>query len=222
MRTLVLPDVHGGYKAMMQVFERSKFDYENDRLICLGDIADGFPESAQCIEELYKVKNLIYIIGNHCVWLRQWFETGAAPVIWTEQGGRATIKSYIDNPDLMIKHRDFFKQARRYYEQDGKLFVHGGYDTTKPIHEQTEQYLTWDRDLWDNRHNKIDIAPYNEVYVGHTSIYNFSHKPMCYNGVWFLDLGAGWEGCLCLMDIDTKEYWLSDKVSSLYPNEKGR
>ena len=52
MREFVLGDIHGGYKSLIQVFERSKFDYNNDKLIVIGDIADGWPETKKCVEEL--------------------------------------------------------------------------------------------------------------------------------------------------------------------------
>jgi len=38
-------------------------------------------------------------------------------------------------------------------------------------------------------------------------------------GVWNLDTGAGMSGKLTVMDIDTKEYWQSDLVTELYPEE---
>ena len=34
-----------------------------------------------------------------------------------------------------------------------------------------------------------------------------------------MDTGAGWNGKLTIMDVDTEEYWQSDLVESLYPNE---
>jgi len=40
-------------KALRQCLERSSFDYENDRLIQLGDIVDEYPEVYEFVEELY-------------------------------------------------------------------------------------------------------------------------------------------------------------------------
>ena len=40
--------------------------------------------------------------------------------------------------------------------------------------------------------------------------------------VWNLDTGGGWLGKLTIMDIDTKQFWQSDFVYELYPEEKGR
>ena len=44
MKTYAIGDIHGAYKALMQCFERSKFDYKKDRLIVMGDVCDGYPE----------------------------------------------------------------------------------------------------------------------------------------------------------------------------------
>ena len=32
-----------------------------------------------------------------------------------------------------------------------------------------------------------------------------------------IDTGAGWEGRLTIMDIETKQFWQSDLVTDLYP-----
>ena len=55
-RQLVLGDVHGGCGSMMQCLECSKFT-DDDELIVLGDVVDGWPESKQCIDELLKIRN---------------------------------------------------------------------------------------------------------------------------------------------------------------------
>jgi serine/threonine protein phosphatase 1 len=38
MRTLVMGDIHGAHKALVQCLEKSGFNMEHDRLIQLGDI----------------------------------------------------------------------------------------------------------------------------------------------------------------------------------------
>ena len=68
MKTFVMGDVHGAYKALKQCLERASFDYQNDCLIQLGDIADGGNEVYECVEELLKIKNLVAIKGNHDDW----------------------------------------------------------------------------------------------------------------------------------------------------------
>ena len=40
--------------------------------------------------------------------------------------------------------------------------------------------------------------------------------------IWNIDTGAAFKGSLTIMDVDTKEFWQSEPLPNLYPNEKGR
>ena len=228
MRTFVLGDSHGGFKAFQQVMERSGFDYENDRLICLGDVSDGWPEVPELIEEIMKIKNLVMVMGNHDQWLLEWLEFGRNPIIWSEQGGKATLEAYVNRrPELMIPHREFLKKIPYYHlDEHNRLFVHGGVFKHKKLEEHTPEELMWTRGLWYDRNNseqkRIMMSRYSEVYVGHTTIWDSSKKPIHYSNVWFMDTGGGWEGVLSLMDIDSKEVFQSDVVDDLYPGFHGR
>jgi len=37
-----------------------------------------------------------------------------------------------------------------------------------------------------------------------------------------MDTGAGWSGVLTMMDIESKQFYLSDPLPELYPGIKGR
>ena len=65
MKRYVIGDLHGNYKALMQVLKKSKFNYEKDFLIIIGDVVDGYSCSYEVVEELLKIKNKVFIIGNH-------------------------------------------------------------------------------------------------------------------------------------------------------------
>ena len=110
MRTFVIGDIHGAYKALLQCFKRCSFDYDNDRLIALGDVCDGWPEVRQSIDELLKVKNLIYIVGNHDLWALSWGLQGTKEDIWLGQGGKNTIVSYDGGP-MPESHIKLLQQA---------------------------------------------------------------------------------------------------------------
>lgn len=225
MRTLVLGDIHGGFKSMKQCFERSKFDYAKDRLIVLGDVCDGWPHTYECIKELLKIVHLILIVGNHDIWLLEWFLYDKRPHIWTSQGGQATINSYEKNNLIPpISHIEFLKNGEPYFIENNRLFVHGGINHHIPIDKNTMETLTWDRDLLMEAfktHKKdpsAKVTSYDEIVVGHTTTSFFNTLlPTHYCEVWNLDTGGGWEGKLTIMDIDTKEYWQSDMVADLYP-----
>jgi serine/threonine protein phosphatase 1 len=55
MKTFVIGDIHGNYRALLQCLERSGFNKEIDTLIQLGDVADGWSETAECVEELLRI-----------------------------------------------------------------------------------------------------------------------------------------------------------------------
>lgn len=163
-------DIHGAYKALLQCLERSGFNKEEDVLISLGDIVDGWSEVYECVEELLTIKNLIAIRGNHDDWFRQWLKEGQHPCSWL-QGGEGTLKSYCDNldreyvtkdrgymtnlifEDIPLSHIEFFlsKQKPYYVDSDNRLFVHGGFNRHHPITDPVfngEDILMWDRDMW--------------------------------------------------------------------------
>jgi serine/threonine protein phosphatase 1 len=256
-RTLVVGDIHGGYKALLQCLERSEFDKENDLLISLGDIADGWSEVPECIEELLTIKNLITIKGNHDDWAHHWLKSGEASRAWLNQGGKATFDAYtIHHPNLMIKHeKEFFdKQLSYYIDDDNRGFVHGGFTSSKGLgHEPHESNYFWDRDLWTlavlshkrihegGNHQSRRFDKHKEIYLGHTPTIMWDVKPtyreyndinqskngnitipMNRSNIWNLDTGGGFGGKVTIIDIDTKEYFQSDFVKDLYPDEKGR
>lgn len=224
-RKFVLGDVHGAWRALKQCLDRANFDYLEDELICLGDVCDGWPETRQCVEELLKVRNLIYVLGNHDTWFVKWLQTREVPDIWYMQGGKETIASYFGS-EIPKSHKEFFNHARLYFEQEGRLFVHAGIDPRQDLMSQGPETFLWDRHLAQLALNAVHsgaskrITQYQEVFIGHTPI--ASQKPICGGGVWLMDTGAGWSGVLSLMDIDTKQVFTSDPVPQHYPGITGR
>jgi len=223
-RTFVIGDIHGACRALRQCLQKSQFDYEKDHLICLGDVADGWPETRAAVDELLQIRNLTYILGNHDWWTLNWMLSGKTEQTWYDQGGKATIDSYRDGipPDHMF----FLSRARFHYVYENRLFVHAGIDPLRPLEQQDREVFLWDRSL---AALALELYPYgasgrlstfDEVYLGHTPI-PFSH-PINILGIWLMDTGAGWSGVLSMMDIATKEIFISDPVPRLYPGMEGR
>lgn len=251
MRTLVIGDVHGGYRALVQVLERASFDREKDRLVFLGDLVDGWPETKEVFEYviplLEESSHHIVLLGNHDEWYLDWLYTGYGDPIWYQQGGQATWISMAKVGDREAQ-REFLStyinrvqdvRIERVYEIEAvgqipdRLFVHGGYDVGMSIYDAPRSDLIWDRTLFfaalarqqaaDQAGKKPEnMTPFDEVFIGHTTTSRFSLVPYKACEVWMLDQGGGWEGKLSVMDVDTKEYWQSDIVADLYPNCKGR
>lgn len=146
--------------------------------------------------------------------------------------------SKLTNVDIPASHIDFFtKKQISYFVQNDSLFVHGGFNRHFYIDDaiyNSEEILMWDRDLWMSAmsYGSISIGkPYKfkmkdnfkEVFIGHTDTMNWDKDiPMHKANIWNLDTGGGFSGKVTIMDINTKEYWQSDKVTELYPNQRGR
>lgn len=223
-RVFVIGDIHGACRALRQCLDRSRFDYEHDHLICLGDVSDGWPETKTAIDELMRIKKLTYILGNHDWWTLEWMRHGKVEQVWYNQGGKATIDAYHDG--VPPAHIRFLSEAVHYYVYKNKLFVHAGIDPWKPLEEQGEETFLWDRSLASLALNQYrnagaaNISTFDEIYIGHTPVPYSS--PILSLGIWLMDTGAGWSGVLSMMNIDSKEVFTSDPVPTLYPGIPGR
>ncbi len=228
MKTFVIGDIHGAYKGLLQCLERSGFDREADRLIALGDVCDGWPQVRECVDDLLKIKRLVYLLGNHDQWTLNWAKTREIPDVWFAQGGSNTLLSYQNGP-MPVDHVRFLENALRYFLEGERLFVHAGFDPEKPMAEQDPELLIWDRKLIVAAFQKHSVDPsfvfggFKEIFLGHTptSVFHIEN-PVHLCNVWAIDTGAGWSGKMTIMDVDTKEYWQSDPCQKLYPDVRGR
>ena len=239
-RTLVIGDIHGGLKALKQVFQKAAVTAA-DKLIFLGDFVDGWSESAAVMDDmlqLQKSNECIFIKGNHDEWCEDWLRTGAADSTWLIHGGEETISSYAStNASTRMQHLNFFEQMPYYsIDEQNRLFIHAGFTSMHgPQKEFYASNFSWDRTLWelaitmDQRIKKDSILfpkrlkLFHEIYIGHTpTLYYDVDIPMQGCNVWNIDTGAAFTGKLSIMDIDTKQFWQSDLVYQMYPGEGGR
>lgn len=168
MRTFVMGDIHGAYKALQQCLERADFDTQQDTLIQLGDIVDGYPEVYECVDTLLKIKNKVLIKGNHDDWFKTFYETDYHPGGW-RYGGKGTLLSYLQHAgkadklslsgsgfksdlsraDIPESHQKLFDQQTCYHiDSQNRCFVHGGFDRRLPFSLQKREPFYWDRDLF--------------------------------------------------------------------------
>lgn len=238
-RTLVIGDIHGGLKALEQVLERAEVSTD-DTLIFLGDYVDGWSQSFETINLLISLKSshqCVFLKGNHDELFYEWLKNGKDNPNWLLHGGQATINSYKDRPFNFIQiHTHFLENLENYYlDNQNRLFMHAGFTNIKGIeHEHFPKLFYWDRSLWetalaarnlpkDDEFYPSRLQLYKEIYIGHTPLSKVGiDKPFFASGVWNIDTGAAFTNPLTIMDIDTKEFWQSDALPNLYPDEKGR
>jgi serine/threonine protein phosphatase 1 len=239
-RTLVIGDIHGGLKAVHEVFQKATV-HTTDKLIFLGDYVDGWSESAAVVDymvQLQQSNTCIFIKGNHDVWCENWLRTGEADKTWLFHGGQATVDSYTTvDAVAKLQHLAFFEQMPFYHiDKLNRLFIHAGFTSMHgPQKEFHNSNFSWDRTLWemaitmDKRIKKDSLLfpkrlkLFEEIYIGHTpTLYYDVTVPMQGCNVWNIDTGAAFTGQLSIMDIETKQFWQSEQVYKLYPGEAGR
>ncbi|WP_136667239.1 metallophosphoesterase [Flavobacterium sp. H122] len=240
MGTFVIGDIHGALKALKQVLDRAKIS-TSDTLLFLGDYVDGWSESPQVIDffiELEKSHNCIFIRGNHDELVLHWLQNNHDNPMWYNHGGESTVLAYASiSNEIKEKHIDFLLNLKNYYlDENNRLFVHAGFTNLKGVTiEHFPRLLYWDRTLWemalclDNSISRDSLlypkrlSLYNEIYIGHTPVTQINKTiPVNKANIWNVDTGAAFYGPLTIMNVDTKEFWQSDPVHTLYPDEKGR
>jgi len=233
-------DIHGSYKALTQVLDRADFNKEEDALISLGDVCDGWPDVTECVTFLSELPEHTHLLGNHDDWCLRWLESRIDPMVtglshdehdlWYSQGGRATLDSLRAN-DSHILIRDYLRNALPYFEIGNDLFVHGGIPKWVTNLDEVDLHtFIWDRsmvvDAIRASAGELIRENYVNVYCGHTptillNVYT-SDVPIHKSNVWMLDTGASYDGKLSVMCLETKEVWQSDKVMELYPGKRAR
>lgn len=214
-RSFVIGDIHGNYKPLTDLFRMAGFNYENDILISLGDAVDRGPEPVRTVNELMKIRNLIYILGNHDYSCLEYLKTGKATADWLFQGGNVSMNDYMKNQADAGRHRDFFAAARLFFiDEKNRLFVHAGFDHFRLFSSQMTEKLTllWDRSLfraaseYEQEGRRFD--EFSEIFIGHSPVQLvMQDKPTRLANLWMMDTGAGHRRMLSLMDLDTKEFW---------------
>ncbi len=175
MRYIIVGDVHGQHAQLRSILHQAKYVPGEDRLIFTGDYADHYWETPVVMKGVSNkatrrhVKKTIYLlldlqeqapdtvhflIGNHDVWFRDWVNQGGLPKgVWWDQGGYASIASYVPKDlqrqllrydaddvhrnehkmhDILKKyipdgHKRFYRTLEQYYLDDRVVVVHGGF-----------------------------------------------------------------------------------------------
>jgi len=240
MRTLVIGDIHGGLRALKQLFERAAISPQ-DQLIFLGDYVDGWSESPQVLDFLIFLKTThqcVFIRGNHDDLLCDWLKNAKDNLLWYNHGGEATVNAYLQvGSDLRTVHVEFLQDLQDYYiDEQNRLFIHAGFTSMNGVRfEHFPRLFFWERTLWEtalalDKSMPIDdlaypkrLKLYKEIFIGHTPVTRINKTiPVQMANVWNVDTGAAFKGLLTIMDVDTKTFWQSDPLPDLYPEEKGR
>jgi serine/threonine protein phosphatase 1 len=227
-------------KALKQVIQRVG-PSAGDRLVFIGDYVDGWSEAFETIDYLITlagVYDCIFIKGNHDELLEEYLDSGEARHLWLKHGGESSKRSYENRERQAIRsHLRFLSSLKNYFiDRDNRLYVHAGFTNLHgPAHEYYPNLVYWDRTLWEmacsldsNIGKDSPLFPkrlklFKEIYIGHTPVSRIGKEtPVNFANVWNVDTGAAFKGRISILDANSKDYWQSDPVWELYPDEKGR
>ena len=174
-------DLHGHFKTFRALLHRLKLR-SNDYVICLGDMIDRGPDTANLLKFVRQHPNIICIKGNHeqmaiqSITSQGTFEAWSP---WMQRGGKSTYGSYI-----IQANGDLWKAKKRMVEDfswldtlpteivlDKHRFVHAGYDPHVPLSEQGEVEHLWIRKHWYQSDRIVD--EHRTVFFGHSTTTKF-------------------------------------------------
>jgi len=218
VRVYAVGDIHGRVDLLNSLLDLISDDVTAEAgeaevtLVFLGDYVDRGPDSRLVIETLRQLKayagdRVSMLKGNHEEALLGFIADPASGPLWTDFGGRETLRAYGVNPPHLradtegwIEARDAFVAAipddhMRFLESlrltetiGDYLFVHAGVRPGVPLSDQKEKDLLWIREEFLQSRRALDQM----VVHGHTP----TEKPEIMNGRIGVDTGAYATGVL--------------------------
>jgi serine/threonine protein phosphatase 1 len=215
-RVIAIGDIHGCARALRMLIDAIK-PTPDDTLITLGDCVDRGPESCDAIEQLLELRErcrLVPIMGNHEEMMLNFLDGRPQPDDWLAFGGAATVESYRDSVGKLHSppsaHVDFIRGWADCFQTEEHFYIHGGYESERPLSEQHWPVLRW--------HSLRDGIPSAHVsgktaIVGHTSqksgeILDLGHLICIDTYCW----GGGW---LTALEPATGKVWQADRDGRL-------
>ncbi len=190
-RDFACGDIHGCYDMLMTELGRINFDYETDRLFCVGDLCDRGPDSLKCVGLLDK--EWFYCIkGNHEVLFMDCVDySGYKETIFLHNGGN-WIKD-LSKDQIDIIYNKFNKLPLAIRVGDVGL-IHAEFPipakTWSNLVQKLDNLQYQDLMLWGRGNIKTGYEVWLEdidiVYCGHTIV----DEPLTLGSIRYIDTGA--------------------------------
>jgi hypothetical protein len=226
----VIAEVHGNMNSLEVILNRilplRKHKGKEDVVIFLGDYIDNDEQSNAVIDCLITIQQeykdrAIFLKGNHEeVMLKGIYGSNDDFQYWVDNGGIATIKSYLDSEkssaspysitqnrilDIIPKeHIEFIRGLQNYYILDNYIFFHGGFNINKTIVENSMNNFIYDyvasKKVKDALHNK-EVIEYKDNYI-YIGAHNFnSNIPFISSR--YMMLGGSAPGKLLVFELNS-------------------
>lgn len=209
----VVGDLHGCYRLLMQELEKIRFNFEQDLLICTGDLVDRGSENLECIS-LLDQPWFSSVRGNHeemCikgrddVWIQdmharnggEWFY-----LLSTEKQDELSeilsklplvIEIQLEDKNIGILHADIDIH-------DWNQFKTNIAKGERKIPGLTSAYTNalWGRGRIRHHSKRYGtVKNIDEIYLGHTIVQRHTQIDNCH----YIDIGSSYTQKLCIVKI---------------------
>jgi serine/threonine protein phosphatase 1 len=209
----VVGDLHGCYRLLMQELEKIRFNFEQDLLICTGDLVDRGSENLECIS-LLNQPWFSSVRGNHeemCikgrddVWIQdmharnggEWFY-----LLSTEKQDELSeilsklplvIEIQLEDKNIGILHADIDIH-------DWNQFKTNIAKGERKIPGLTSAYTNalWGRGRIRHHSKRYGtVKNIDEIYLGHTIVKRHTQIDNCH----YIDIGSSYTQKLCIVKI---------------------
>lgn len=215
-RDFFVGDIHGCLGKLHKALAQAGFDYENDRLFSVGDLADRGEDSMGVVREFYIRPNWFAVRGNHEQMTLDAYDGRymMAHQNHLQNGGLWTV-SLLDNERTMVL--DYFRSlpiALTVETSEGPVGVvhadcrHDNWQSfvhaleALPVDGEPPHDAMWSRDRWREYTGEQYIEGVRAVVVGHTPRKNF--RPEWKGNVLNLDTHAYAGGPITVWCFDQK------------------
>ncbi|AUC07537.1 serine/threonine-protein phosphatase 2 [Acinetobacter lwoffii] len=209
----IVGDIHGSYSLLMQELYLKNFDFDNDLLICTGDIIDRGTENLECIS-LLDQKWFLTVRGNHeemCIrgqydpkmkdmharnggaWFYRQFQKTQQKIIDRLVDLPLVIEVLLSNKKIGIIHADIDIH-------DWNAFKH---DIAQGDYKISGVSSAYANALWGRGRIRQHSAHYDvvenidEIYLGHTIVKEHTQIDNCH----YIDVGSSFTKKLCIVKI---------------------
>lgn len=209
----VVGDLHGCLSLLMQELKKINFDFQNDLLICTGDLVDRGNENLECIglldepwfstvrgnhEEMcirapvdHKIKDIHARNGGQ--WFYQLSLTRQSEISTRFQQLPLVIEVQLKNKKIGVVHADIDIHDWNAFKKD---ILQGDYK----ISGITSAYSNA---LWGRGRIRQQSAHYDnvenidEIYLGHTIV----KEPIKVDNCYYIDVGSSFTKKLCIVKV---------------------
>ena len=180
-RDFIVSDLHGCYQQLMDKLAEIDFDFDRDRLICVGDLIDRGPDPLLCLT-LLNDSWFYTVLGNHEIMMLH------DDPIWIPNGGDWALEVEFDTLDFFREKIETLPYAIELTRKDGKRvgIVHAEpEDDWNNVYNWTKDKVIWCR----NKIGQKNIQPVKNidlVVCGHTPLI----EPVLKANIYWIDTGA--------------------------------